>query len=90
LPTRVEVADSEKYSSLIRNLNLFMIQTPQACTTKLFMSAMVALSRKARVFSTSIHFHPSPLIVGKAEAYQSEALYRTPLYWEPPNHARKH
>ncbi len=47
-------------------------------TIKLFTSVIVAISKYARVFDTSILFHPSLIFTGKAEAYQSEAPYGTP------------
>jgi hypothetical protein len=49
------------------------------CTIKLFTAVIVAITLKARVFATSIHFHPSLIFAVKTEAYQSGSPYATPL-----------
>jgi hypothetical protein len=46
---------------------------------KVFIALIVAVWLRARVFATAIHYHPSLMVVGKAGAYQSEALNGTPL-----------
>jgi hypothetical protein len=50
-----------------------------ACAIKLFLAINVAISYKARVFATTIHFHPSSIFAGKAEAYHSTAPYGNSL-----------
>jgi hypothetical protein len=44
---------------------------------KTFYSVIAALSYKARVFATSIHFHPNLIFEGKAGAYQYGGPYGT-------------
>jgi hypothetical protein len=39
----------------------------EACTIKPFMVITVAVSYKARVFATVIHFYPTQIFAGKAE-----------------------
>jgi hypothetical protein len=56
---------------------------------KVFVALIVAVWLRARVFATAIHYHPNLMIVGKAGAYQSEALNGTPLEWQAPSLACK-
>jgi hypothetical protein len=55
----------------------YILLTPGACTIKLFMAVIVAVSYKVSVCH-SIHFHSNLIFVGKAGAYQSGSPYRTP------------
>jgi hypothetical protein len=50
-----------------------------ACAIKLFKAINIAISFKARVFATTIHFHLSPIFASKAGAYLSTAPYGNSL-----------
>ncbi len=42
------------------------------------------------MFATAIHFHPSPIFVGKGGAWQSGPPYGEPIQWYAPNLACKY
>ncbi len=48
-----------------------------ASTIKPFTAVIVAVSLQARVFATSMYFHPGLTFAGKAAVYQSGAPYGT-------------
>jgi len=52
----------------ITAVNCFIVQAPRAFTIKLFTTVTVAISLKAKVFATAIHYHPSLIYAGKAGA----------------------
>ncbi len=51
---------------------VFVIQVPGASTLKLFTVVIVAISLKARVFATAIHFHPSLIFADQARSLPLE------------------
>ncbi len=55
-----------------------------ACTIKLFMAVIFAISYKAKVFANFSHFHPRLVFAGKTGAYQCGAPYKTQLLLDLP------
>ncbi len=53
---------------------IYVTLTSGDCTIKLFLAVIAAISKYARVFANSIHFHPSLISVGKSGVYSNGRL----------------
>ncbi len=69
------MANDLGYNSFLFNTTvkgLLVLDPWRLCAIKPFTRVIVALSQKARVFATSIHFHRSLIFVGKARSFPFE------------------